>query len=153
MDKIIIFSATYLVYVSILYTIFYLFWNFKNDKKVLLKDLLFLFVTAAFSWVIAHFLKTIIAHPRPDPENAIIAVNDIYSLPSGHASFMFALAFAMNYFSFGAGFILLLLAVITGFARVLAGVHFSYDIMAGAVLGYIISLIFIYLYERFLMKI
>ena len=68
-------------------------------------------------------------------------------MPSGHATFFFALAFAIFYFLkydkrnaaakrkwnwlFMGG------AVIMGVARVFAGVHWPSDILAGAVIGFL----------------
>jgi membrane-associated phospholipid phosphatase len=44
--------------------------------------------------------------------------------------------------------ILLVLALFTGAARVLAGVHFWYDIVGGAILGYMTAYVAWYLYKK-----
>lgn len=149
MNELIIIFAAYLIYIAALYSALYVFW--KHDKKYFLRDFVFLLGTALISWGIAHILKDVIAHPRPDVE-ALIIPDDKFSFPSGHASFMFALAFAMNLFNLRSGLILVVLALITGTARVLAGVHFWYDIIAGAILGYIVATIATILYTKFVIK-
>lgn len=146
MSQLIIIFAAYFIYVSALYAAAYIFW--KHDRKFFLRDTIFLLGTALASWIIAHYLKDLIAHPRPDLVFALITPDSLYSFPSGHASFMFALGFAMNYFNFRAGLIIVILALLTGMARVLAGVHFWYDIVGGAILGYLVSLVAIMIFKR-----
>lgn len=150
MNQIIFFCATYLIFISIFYAIVYIF--VKRDRKYFIRDVIFLLGTATLSWVVAHFLKNIVESPRPEVLYPIIKPDDIYSFPSGHASFMFALGFAMNYFSFRAGLVVVILATITGIARVLGGVHFTYDIMGGAVIAYLVSYVAIYFYKKFFGK-
>jgi undecaprenyl-diphosphatase len=58
------------------------------------------------------------------------------SFPSGHASVMFALAF--SFFlrkEYTLGTIYLVFAIISSASRVIVGVHFPYDIFAGALVG------------------
>lgn len=100
-----------------------------------------LFLTSVGAWYAAHYLKLLINFPRPDLSHALFLPVDIHSngLPSAHAAFMFALAATMYSFDRRAGIVLYILAIITGVARVLAGVHFWYDIVGGAVLGYFLS--------------
>lgn len=150
MNQIIIIFAAYLIYVAALYSAIHVFW--KHDRKHFIRDAAFLLGTATVSWVISHFLKGVIAHPRPDAALALIVPDDTYSFPSGHASFMFALAFAMNHFSWRAGFILVLLATLTGLARVAAGVHYPLDIIGGAILGYFVSCVAIFFYKKYFHK-
>ncbi|MEI6810881.1 MAG: phosphatase PAP2 family protein [Candidatus Nomurabacteria bacterium] len=147
MNQIIFFCGTYLIYVSIVFTVLYLF--FKGDKKHLIRNLIVLLGGATLSWIAAHFLKDIIAHPRPDLTLALLEPNDIYSFPSGHASFMFALGFLMSYLNKRAGIIILILALVTGIARVLAGVHYWYDILGGAVLAYFVSYLIFFVYKKY----
>lgn len=150
MNSIIYFCATYLIYVSVIYAVYYSF--YKGDKKHLIRNLIILLGTATISWIINHFLKNIIAHPRPDLALALLEPNDPFSFPSGHASFMFALGFLMSYLNKRAGIIILILALITGIARVLSGVHYWYDILGGAILGYIVSYIIFFFYKKYFHK-
>lgn len=84
-------------------------------------------------------LKNTIQRDRPchriEGFNAIIQPSDRFSFPSGHtaAAFLFATLIAVFYPFFAiCGFIF---AVLVGMSRVLLGVHYPTDILAGALLG------------------
>ncbi len=57
------------------------------------------------------------------------------SFPSGHAAWFFALALAVWFANRKWGWWFIALAVLMGFARVYAGVHWPMDIVGGAVIG------------------
>ena len=57
------------------------------------------------------------------------------SFPSDHATAAFAIAFAVLFFSLRAGLLFLLVASTIGFSRVLLGVHYPGDVLAGAGIG------------------
>lgn len=147
MDQIIYFCGTYLIYISAIYAVLFIF--FKRDRKHFFREVVLTLGTGVIAWVIGHYLKDILAHPRPDVLKTLITPDDIYSLPSGHASFMFALGSAMFYLNKRAGEIIILLALVTGIARVMAGVHFWYDILGGALLGYFVACAMFYFYKKF----
>lgn len=147
MNTIIIFCASYLIYISALFAVLRVFW--KHGKNHYVRNLIVIFGSAVFAWVIAHFLKGIIALGRPDSAYPLVKPDDVYSFPSGHATFMFALAFAMYGFDKRAGKIIAVLAIATGIARVLAGVHFWYDIVGGCLLGCVVAYICILIAKRF----
>ncbi len=66
------------------------------------------------------------------------------SIPSGHAAFFFALATIIYFYDKRWGIWYFVLSLIVSFARVFAGVHWLFDIVAGAVVG-ILSGIFVHL--------
>lgn len=111
-------------------------------------------LTAFGSYFAAGYVKSLIKFPRPDLAHALFKLQDTssYGLPSGHAAYMFALAATMYSFDKKAGVILYILAIITGVARVLSGVHFWYDIVGGAVLGYFLSWIVVVLCKRLIRR-
>ena len=64
------------------------------------------------------------------------------AFPSGHASFFFALAFAVFYLGQRRwSFIFLAISLLMGIARVYVGVHWPLDIVAGAVVAFISAFI------------
>ncbi len=147
MNQVIIFCAVNLIFIASLYAFINVF--FKRDRKHQLQELVIVFGSAFLAWFLAYVLKGIIAHPRPDAMNALITPTSTYSFPSGHASFMFALAYAMYLFDKPAGRILFVLAIATGVARVLVGVHYWYDILGGLVFGIFVAQIISLLIKRY----
>ena len=78
-------------------------------------------------------------NPRPflvlENVNQLINHETTGSMPSGHASFYFALATGVCLYNKKAGYIYLILAGLMGFARIFSGVHWPLDIIVEAVLG------------------
>lgn len=148
MNFIILFCAEALIFIASAYAILHVY--FKHEKKHHVRHIAMVLGTAVLSWIVAHYAKDWIAHPRPMGVVTLLKPDDIYSFPSGHASYMFAMAFTMHYLDKKPGRILFVMAVITGIARVLAGVHFWYDIVGGALFGFVISLIVLTLCKRFI---
>lgn len=67
------------------------------------------------------------------------------SFPSGHMAVLFALVLPAFLISKRFGKWFLIFAILTGIARVIAGVHWPMDIVAGAVVGIFSSLLFKFL--------
>jgi undecaprenyl-diphosphatase len=60
---------------------------------------------------------------------------DQFSFPSGHTMTAFAIALVVSYFYPALEGPLYFLAISIGFSRVVLGMHFLSDVLAGAVLG------------------
>lgn len=148
MDMIILFCAVVLIFVAPIFAFYRVI--YRHEKKHHFRHIAMLASIPAASWYAAHYLKEAIAFPRPDLMSALFLPQDIssYGLPSGHAAFMFALAATMYSFDRRAGQVLFVFAILTGIGRVLAGVHFWYDIAGGAVLGFAISAVVVTVYKR-----
>ena len=135
-----IFLASYLPYILALAAAIILLsernWKlrFFNTALVALSILL---SRGLFTIVIRYFWN----RPRPFvsmPDiTALIGKSSEASFPSGHATFFFALAFAIlfidkkwfKYFLTG--------AIVVGIARVFVGVHYPLDILGGALVGWL----------------
>lgn len=65
------------------------------------------------------------------------------SFPSSHATIAFALATAVFCFNKPWGILMLILAFLVAWGRVFVGVHYPFDVLAGALLGVVTS-IFVY---------
>ncbi len=101
-------------------------------------------------------LKLAIARVRPcraiEEIRLIVACPKSFSMPSGHAISSFAFATPLYYMSRGFIPVIvrslpLILAALIAFSRIYLGVHYPSDVLAGALLGALISLLLILLYE------
>ena len=139
MNMLILFCAVVLIFIAAIFAAHRVFT--RHEKKYHVRHIIMLSLIPFASWHAATFLKNAITFPRPDLTNALFLPQDVtsYGLPSGHTAFMFALAATMYSFDKKAGIVLFVLAVLTGIGRALAGVHYWYDIVGGAVLGFIIA--------------
>lgn len=88
-------------------------------------------------------LKNKLKRNRPQQAIAgfksIIEPSDQFSFPSGHTSAAFLTMGIISAFYPALGIILLVWAIWVGMSRVMLGVHFPTDSVAGAILGYSIS--------------
>lgn len=64
-------------------------------------------------------------------------------MPSHHVVFMVAVAVMVYSVDRKMGYFLLIVALLSGVARVSAGIHYPSDIMAGALLGWIVPTIYL----------
>ena len=72
---------------------------------------------------------------------SLIVASDQFSFPSGHSSGAFLLATALAVIYAGPLLVVYLWACCVGFSRVILGVHFPGDILAGATMGTTITLL------------
>jgi len=83
--------------------------------------------------------KNIIRRPRPCDVivdlDSFIKPSDKFSCPSGHTAAAFVMASLCNYYYPEFGLFSYLLAMMIGISRILLGVHYPTDILAGMILG------------------
>ena len=80
-------------------------------------------------------LKNLIRRERPRNLPVFIRPSDRYSLPSGHTAAAFVIASLLGAFYPAWGGIAFIWATCIGASRLLLGVHFLTDLVAGAILG------------------
>ena len=90
------------------------------------------------------FLKPYFSRLRPSHEilehiNLLVPKGGKWSMPSNHASNMFALATIISYFYSNQKLKIYFFAVIISFSRVYVGVHYPLDVIAGSLIGCTIS--------------
>jgi undecaprenyl-diphosphatase len=91
--------------------------------------------SAALGLALFSLFKRVANRPRPDGVNAVLAAPDRFSMPSGHATCAFAIAVAAMVLVPAVGAPLLLWASLVSSSRVVLGVHYPFDVLAGVTLG------------------
>lgn len=99
------------------------------------------------------FLKEAIDRPRPfrtvEGADPLTTFTVGHSMPSGHAATSFAGAVMLSVFFRRALPWLLALAVAIAFSRIYVGVHYPFDVLAGAALGVVWALMWLAIFRRF----
>lgn len=143
LDKVLIFFGVYFIYT--LPVILVLLWFLVKKEQ---KALAFSFAGMLLSWfaITKSIIPAIWFRERPDLD--LIGAKEIffhrpdYSFPSDHATALFAITFGLYLFGFKkAANWFLIYSIIICFARVVIGVHFPLDIVAGALSGLIGAII------------
>lgn len=157
-DWVIVFLATYLLYVVIaallLFAALTFLSRFREYRRKNLELVIFAFVSA----FIARFGVTELIrffYNRPRPFEALDGVRQLVdhvgggSFPSGHAAFTFALATAAAFY-YPKTSILFFLAVFSiGIGRIAAGIHWPSDILGGAIIGIVMAWFLYFLKNKF----
>ena len=109
-------------------------WQFNKPslQNAVFAILLSLILTALAVFVIKYTLRR--ERPR-DPAGFVTIQYDKYSFPSGHSARMASLAASVLFFNLPLGIGLSLAALMIAAARVLVGVHYLSDVVAGLLLG------------------
>lgn len=135
-DGVGIFFANYLVYFLVLGFLFLVILETGPRRK------LYRFAEGALAALLARGLLTEIIrffyhHPRPFDFYGFqpLIAESGSSFPSGHMTFLFAIAMAVWYANKKWGVVYFILSAAVGVARIYAGVHWPYDIVGGIVVG------------------
>lgn len=136
LDVLFVFLAKYLPYiVSIAVGLFIVLHKNIREKFYML---FFIVLSLIFSrGILTETIRYFYAKPRPFEFFGFspLISGTSYSFPSGHAAFFFALAFALWIFDKKWGKWIFIFAIVNGFARVVAGLHWPTDIFGGLVIG------------------
>ncbi|MEK7621722.1 MAG: phosphatase PAP2 family protein [Patescibacteria group bacterium] len=146
LDQLIIFCATRLpVIVGVLAIVGAIILASRDyHARDSVRRLAFIISAPAVTWLIAHILKISLAWPRPTL--ALTNIEPLFTadglaFPSGHASFFFALTFALHPFHPRLAGFVATGAIVISLARVAAGVHWPGDILGGFVLAGVVVFI------------
>jgi len=114
----------------------------KRDKKFI-----FLFsISFLFTFLLADIvLKNIFLRPRPIQLTRLIqpifTCPADFSFPSAHAATAFAAATVLTFFNKKHRWFYYTIAVLISYSRIYLGCHYFFDVVAGALLGYLISIL------------
>ncbi len=151
-NRLIVFLAVYLAYILVAaFIIGLVFWNALRAEKIKAA------AAALISGVVGRgiFVEAIrffYHHPRPFV--TLSGVHQLFSetsfsFPSGHATFFFALSAVVYHYNKKVGVVFFVLSAIMGLARIAAGVHYPFDIIAGAFIGWLVGLVTCVSVEKF----
>ncbi|MBI1998802.1 MAG: phosphatase PAP2 family protein [Parcubacteria group bacterium] len=124
----------------------YEIWKEKSVKErgILFEKWMLVFGATIIAWIAAGVIKDLVASPRPfialRDANLLFPHGDHDSFPSGHATFLFSLWWALRLTRFPKRLMWLSFAgaMLVGLARVAAGIHWPLDILGGMVLGVVV---------------
>ncbi len=153
-DDAVIFFAAYLQYFIVVFLLLFLYLSaYSRIKKI------YIFLLASISGIIARFglaeaIRFFYHHPRPFVSHSVhqLLTESGWSFPSGHSSFFFALATAIYFYDkkWGIGFFIA--AIFMNVSRIIAGIHYPFDILGGMLVGIATAYLVVYLGERFVAK-
>ncbi len=110
-------------------------------------SLVMVLVAVLLSDFISTLLKGLFARPRPcqtlDGIRLLVGCGGSYSMPSGHATNIFAATVFLGLRFKKLLIPLLAVAFLVGLSRIYVGVHYPSDVVAGALLGSLIAVIFV----------
>jgi membrane-associated phospholipid phosphatase len=145
--------ATWYFFASL---IFYLFFRFIYKNKLYASRSLFVFLSLSFTGIFTTLLKWIAGRHRPvDLVNPghfgfdyFGNIYELTSFPSGHAQTAFTMAAALAILFPRWRIPLFIIAGVVGLSRVILGSHYLSDVIAGAGIGILGTLIIKYYFDR-----
>ncbi|MEK7550839.1 MAG: phosphatase PAP2 family protein [Patescibacteria group bacterium] len=142
MNNIVItFLASFLIW--ILFLGLFVFWVI--DGKIKKEQAVHGFFAFNIAWILADILKNFFPSVRPFLANGnpalVLSPGENGAFPSGHTAAAFALAVTIFMHNRKVGIFYIIAAILIGFARVAANVHYPIDILGGALLGTLIAVL------------
>ena len=104
---------------------------------------------AAGSWIVAYILKHIFTIPRPFVTLHLVPLfmETGFSFPSSHVTVISAIATIVWSIDHKLGIAFFIFTVLVALSRMIIGVHYPIDVIAGFVLGILIGLFSIWFYN------
>jgi undecaprenyl-diphosphatase len=115
------------------------------DGKIKKEQVIHALLASISAWLIAELIKSLIPTARPfllngHPVETLTLPHDS-AFPSAHSALAFSLAVTIWLHNRKVGWLYLISACVVGMARILANVHYPVDILGGAFVGVITSLV------------
>lgn len=113
------------------------------DGRIKKEQVLHAIYSSTIAWFIAFIIKTLFPTSRPFAQNGdeikTITVPFDGAFPSQHTAIAFAVAVTIFMHDKKYGWLYLVSALLIGWARVMANVHYPADIFGGALLGTLVA--------------
>jgi undecaprenyl-diphosphatase len=143
LDWLIIVAARYLPWGLAVAAVFLTFRDPSRVKRV--ENLIFMALAILVSrGLLTELIRYFVERDRPFVTlgfEPLVEQSMTYAFPSGHAAVFFALALAVWFVDRKWGYWFGALALLNGIARIVAGVHWPTDILAGAAVGVLSALL------------
>lgn len=154
LDKAVVFSAETLGIIFLIGLVIFLFYH--EHKRQGFHNVIVVFGAILFAWGVSWVIKHVYPFPRPfialENVTKLIDYGGMDSFPSGHATFFSAMATVLYFYHKKIALFYALGAVLIGVSRIVAGIHWPLDILAGYVLGGVAATLVYYLYHRIIQK-
>lgn len=141
-DSAIFFMAEYIIFIIALCTIIFILKKTKEEELMAVTAFLGVIIGRV---ILTPLIRFFFFRPRPFLDGSVIQLISKdpaeASFPSGHTVLMFALSFAVFKHHKGWGGLMLAISFISALSRVVAGVHYPADILAGIIIGFLAYLI------------
>jgi membrane-associated phospholipid phosphatase len=150
-DWLIIAVASYLPWAVVAVVLYEAYRAWQKNLKGKVWGYALAFASGGIARGIVEIIRFYYHHPRPPLALHITPLfpETTYSFPSGHAVFFFGLAMGVHFVNKKLGRMLLISATLIGVARIIVGVHWPSDILAGAALGVLIAWMIFQIWKRF----
>jgi undecaprenyl-diphosphatase len=151
LDAIGVFFATTLLYLLVIAALIGIFTVRSGWRARLLLTIEGVLALLLSRGLVTEAIRFFYNHLRPFaalPITALIGESG-NSFPSGHATFLFALAMTMFYANRKWGIWLFAFATLNGLARIFVGVHWPLDVIGGAAIGILSGYLVHWLLDRY----
>ena len=149
-DTLVVFFSQYYVFVVGLFFLITIY-KLPKSKKERIKILLFTIgITGVTRFGIMEAIHLFDQRLRPFIELSAphLFVVNAYSFPSGHTTFIFALATVAWYYHQKASYFIFVSGFIIGIARIMAGVHYPLDILGGIIVGIVSAYVLVLIAQK-----
>jgi len=108
------------------------------------------FCSGAGAWIIAYFIKNIFLIPRPFVTLHLVPLftETGFSFPSSHVTVMATLSVVIWNINRKLGVVFFVSTILVAFSRIIIGVHYPLDVLAGICFGVLIGLCVLWFYRK-----
>jgi undecaprenyl-diphosphatase len=142
LDSLFFFLASATPFLVIIFLVFFFIKDRKKNGLFVVKSL---FAGFFSKYVVVEPLRHFFPRIRPfqilEEVNLILPYKESFSMPSGYASFLFATSVIIYFHNKKAGVVMLVVSFISVLSRVVSGVHYPLDIVAGALVGLVVAIL------------
>ncbi len=148
-DTAVVFSAETLGLILLIGLVIFLFSH--EHKGQGFHNVIVVFSAVVFAWGMSWIIKHVYPSPRPfvvlENITKLLDYGRMDSFPSGHATFFSAIATVLYFYHKKIAIFYILGALVIGFSRIIAGIHWPVDVLVGYILGGVAASFVYYAYN------